>query len=135
MLGNSSATVVRKASARGRPLRITDVTARGKAAFKKLNALSQEQAHTILQDLAPTARTKLVQCMQTIENTSHEGLDLKRPPFILCGCTIAAAIWDGVVRPLCKVSAMREQFGWDSTSKSARLDRGRQFVTNFDAAW
>src|ERR1700691_3193206 len=41
------------------------LTARGKLAFKKLNALSQEQAHTILQDLAPTARTELVDCMQT----------------------------------------------------------------------
>ena len=37
------------------------LTAKGKSAFKKLNALSEEQAHTILQDLAPTARTELVQ--------------------------------------------------------------------------
>src|SRR5271154_2661180 len=32
------------------------LTARGRAAFKKLNALSEEQAHNILQDLRPAAR-------------------------------------------------------------------------------
>src|SRR6202167_6177411 len=36
------------------------LTAKGQSAFKKLNVLSEEQAHTILQDLPPAARMELI---------------------------------------------------------------------------
>jgi DNA-binding MarR family transcriptional regulator len=58
------------------------LTARGKAAFKKLNALSEEQAHNILQDLPPAARMELIHSMQTIESILMK-VDRNRPPFIL----------------------------------------------------
>src|ERR1700691_5054917 len=44
------------------------LTPRGRAAFKKLNALSEAQAHTVLEELAPTARMELIASMQTIES-------------------------------------------------------------------
>src|SRR5258708_26404202 len=40
------------------------LTARGRSAFRKLNALSEEQARTVLGDLAPSARVELIDCMR-----------------------------------------------------------------------
>src|SRR5260370_34565215 len=45
------------------------LTARGKSAFKKLNALSEEEARAALQGLPRTARTELIRCMQSIDRT------------------------------------------------------------------
>jgi DNA-binding MarR family transcriptional regulator/GNAT superfamily N-acetyltransferase len=104
------------------------LTARGKAAFKKLNALSQEQAHTILQDLAPTARTELVHCMQTIESILMQ-VDRNRPPFILRPHRVGDMGWV-VYR---ESVGYAEQYGWDNNFEAlvARIVDG--FVTNFDA--
>src|ERR1700691_5360540 len=57
----------RKASAQDGRYAELMLTARGKSAFRKLNALSEEQARTVVQGLAPAARTELIVCMQTIE--------------------------------------------------------------------
>ena len=43
------------------------LTARGKKAFKELNALSDEQARGILEALPPTSRMDLIGAMKTIE--------------------------------------------------------------------
>ncbi len=43
------------------------LTPKGKSSFKKLNALSEKQAHTLLNRLPATSRMRLIQCMQTIE--------------------------------------------------------------------
>src|ERR1700736_3921745 len=43
------------------------LTVRGRAAFKKLNALSEEQAQTVLEELPPSARMQLIDCMRTME--------------------------------------------------------------------
>ena len=57
----------RKASEEdGRYAELT-LTGRGRSAFKKLNALSDEQAQTVLNDLPPSARTQLVDSMRTME--------------------------------------------------------------------
>jgi DNA-binding MarR family transcriptional regulator/GNAT superfamily N-acetyltransferase len=104
------------------------LTARGKAAFKKLNALSQEQAHTILQDLAPTARTELVQCMQAIESILMK-VDRNRPPFILRPHRVGDMGWVVYRESL----GYAEQYGWDNEFEAlvARIVDG--FITNFDA--
>src|SRR3984885_12452155 len=44
------------------------LTTRGRSVFKKLNALSDEQARAALQSLPPTARTELIDCMGSIES-------------------------------------------------------------------
>ncbi|HZR58713.1 MAG TPA: MarR family winged helix-turn-helix transcriptional regulator [Terriglobales bacterium] len=43
------------------------LTPKGKSSFKKLNALSEKQAHTLLDRLPAVSRMQLIQCMQTIE--------------------------------------------------------------------
>src|ERR1700737_520102 len=58
------------------------LTRRGRSAFKRLNALSEEQAQTVLEDLSPSARMQLIDCMRTMEGILTEA-DRKRPPYIL----------------------------------------------------
>lgn len=57
----------RKASQHDARFAELKLTAQGKSAFKKLNTLSEQQAHSILHALPPTARAELVGCMSTIE--------------------------------------------------------------------
>ena len=104
------------------------LTARGKSAFKKLNALSEEQAHNILQDLPPAARMELIHCMQTIESILMK-VDRNRPPFILRPHRVGDMGWV-VYR---ESVGYAEQYGWDNTFEAlvARIVDG--FVTNFDA--
>jgi DNA-binding MarR family transcriptional regulator/GNAT superfamily N-acetyltransferase len=105
------------------------LTARGKAAFKKLNALSEEQAHAILQDLAPTARTELVQCMQTIESILMK-VDRNRPPFILRPHRVGDMGWVVYRESI----GYAEQYGWDNTFEALAARIVNEFVTNFDAS-
>jgi DNA-binding MarR family transcriptional regulator/GNAT superfamily N-acetyltransferase len=104
------------------------LTARGKSAFKKLNALSQQQAEIILQEVAPAARLELIQCMQTIENILMK-VDRNRPPFILRPHRVGDMGWIVYREGL----GYAEQYGWDNTFEAlvARIVEG--FVTNFDA--
>ena len=104
------------------------LTARGRAAFKKLNALSEEQAHNILQDLPAAARMELIHCMQTIESILMK-VDRNRPPFILRPHRVGDMGWV-VYR---ESVGYAEEYGWDNTFEAlvARIVDG--FVTNFDA--
>src|SRR3981189_3914104 len=43
------------------------LTGRGRSAFKKLNALSDEQAEGVLEGLSPSARMQLIDSMRTME--------------------------------------------------------------------
>ncbi len=104
------------------------LTAKGKSAFKKLNALSQQQAHTILQDLAPTARTELIRCMQTIESILMN-VDRNRQPFILRPHRVGDMGWV-VYR---ESVGYAEQYGWDNTFEALVAQIVEGFVTNFDA--
>ncbi len=103
------------------------LTAKGKSAFKKLNALSQEQAHTILQDLAPTARTELIHCMQSIESILMN-VDRNRQPFILRPHRVGDMGWV-VYR---ESVGYAEQYGWDNTFEALVAQIVEGFVTNFD---
>jgi len=103
------------------------LTARGKSAFKKLNALSENQARTILEALAPAARTELIRCMRTIEDILMK-TEKERPPYVLRPHRVGDMGWV-VYRESVWYA---EQFGWDETFEAlvARIVDG--FVTNFD---
>src|SRR5438270_9560651 len=45
------------------------LTGLGRSAFKKLNALSEEQARMVLEGLSPSACMQLIDCMRTVEGT------------------------------------------------------------------
>jgi DNA-binding MarR family transcriptional regulator/GNAT superfamily N-acetyltransferase len=105
------------------------LTAKGQSAFKKLNALSQEQAHTILQDLAPAARTELIHCMQSIESILMK-VDHNRPSFILRPHRVGDMGWV-VYR---ESVGYAEQYGWDNTFEALVAGIVDGFVTNFDAS-
>jgi DNA-binding MarR family transcriptional regulator/GNAT superfamily N-acetyltransferase len=103
------------------------LTARGKAAFKKLNALSEEQAHTVLQGLPPTARMELIRCMQTIEGVLMK-VDRNRLPYVLRPHRVGDMGWivyrEGV--------GYAEQFGWDETFEALVARIVDEFITHFD---
>jgi DNA-binding MarR family transcriptional regulator/GNAT superfamily N-acetyltransferase len=103
------------------------LTVRGKSAIKKLNALSENQARTILEGLAPAARTELIRSMQTIEDILMR-TERKRPPYMLRPHRVGDMGW--VVHR--ESVGYAEQFGWDETFEAlvARIVDG--FISNFD---
>ncbi|MGA9670052.1 MAG: helix-turn-helix domain-containing GNAT family N-acetyltransferase [Terracidiphilus sp.] len=103
------------------------LTARGKSAFKKLNALSENQARTILNGVAPAVRTELIRSMQIIEDILMKA-ERKQPPYILRPHRVGDMGW--VVHR--EAVGYAEQFGWDETFEAlvARIVDG--FITNFD---
>ncbi len=58
------------------------LTARGTSAFKKLDALSEEQARATLAGLPPGDRLELIRCMQSIESILRK-VDRSRIPYVL----------------------------------------------------
>jgi DNA-binding MarR family transcriptional regulator/GNAT superfamily N-acetyltransferase len=103
------------------------LTAAGKSAFKKLNALSEQQAHTILQGLPPTARMELVHCMKTIEGLLMQA-DRKRIRYVLRPHRIGDMGWI-VYR---ESVGYAEQYGWDDKFEALVAKIVEEFVTNFD---
>jgi DNA-binding MarR family transcriptional regulator/GNAT superfamily N-acetyltransferase len=103
------------------------LTARGRSAFKKLNALSEEQAHTVLGDLPPSARMELIDCMRMMEGILTK-TDRSRLPYILRPHRVGDMGWivyrEGV--------GYAEQYGWDGTFEALVARIVDQFVTNFD---
>src|SRR5580693_7014876 len=103
------------------------LTARGRAAFKKLNAGSEEQAQSVLEGLAPSARMQLIDCMRTVEGILTK-TDRNRVPYILRPHRVGDMGWivhrEGV--------GYAEQYGWDETFEALVARIVDQFVTNFD---
>jgi DNA-binding MarR family transcriptional regulator/GNAT superfamily N-acetyltransferase len=103
------------------------LTGRGRSAFKKLNALSEEQAQTVLGGLSPSARMQLIDCMRTMEGILSK-TDRKRLPYILRPHRVGDMGWivhrEGV--------GYAEQYGWDETFEALVARIVDQFVTNFD---
>jgi DNA-binding MarR family transcriptional regulator/GNAT superfamily N-acetyltransferase len=103
------------------------LTARGRSAFKKLNAGSNEQAQTVLKDLPPSARTQLIDCMRTIEGILTR-TDRKRQPYILRPHRVGDMGWVAHREGL----GYAEQYGWDETFEALVARIVDQFITNFD---
>jgi len=119
--------LTRKASEQdGRYADLT-LTGRGRTAFKKLNVLSEEQAQTVLEDLSPSARMQLIDCMRTMEGILSK-TDRKRLPYILRPHRVGDMGWivhrEGV--------GYAEQYGWDETFEALVARIVDQFITNFD---
>jgi DNA-binding MarR family transcriptional regulator/GNAT superfamily N-acetyltransferase len=103
------------------------LTGRGRSAFKKLNALSDDQARAVLEDLPPSARMQLIDCMRTMEGILTK-TDRRRLPYILRPHRVGDMGWivhrEGV--------GYAEQYGWDETFEALVARIVDQFITNFD---
>jgi DNA-binding MarR family transcriptional regulator/GNAT superfamily N-acetyltransferase len=103
------------------------LTARGRSAFKRLNVLSDDQARAVLEDLVPSARIQLVECMRTIEGIVTKA-DRSRLPFVLRPHRVGDMGWVVYREGL----GYAEQYGWDETFEALVARIVDQFVTNFD---
>jgi DNA-binding MarR family transcriptional regulator/GNAT superfamily N-acetyltransferase len=103
------------------------LTAQGRSAFRKLNALSEEQAQGVLEGLSPSAAMQLIDCMRTMEGILSK-TDRRRLPYILRPHRVGDMGWivhrEGV--------GYAEQYGWDETFEALVARIVDQFVTNFD---
>src|SRR6266568_1132173 len=84
MLGKFERRILLKGRASEQDGRSTELilTARGRSAFKKLNALSDEQAKSIFRGLSSSARMELIRCMLAIEGVLRP-VEKGRAPFVL----------------------------------------------------
>jgi DNA-binding MarR family transcriptional regulator/GNAT superfamily N-acetyltransferase len=112
----------------GRSAELT-LTARGSSAFKKLNALSNEQARATLQTLPPAARIELIRCMRSIEALLIDA-DSGRPSFVLRPHRIGDMGWV-VYR---EAVGYAEQFGWDGSFETLAAKIATEFLNNFEPA-
>lgn len=125
----SDGLLKRKASRQdGRSADLT-LTPRGRAEFKKLNELSDEQAKTVLNDLSPSAGMQLIDGMRTIEEILTQS-DRKGLPFVLRPHRVGDMGWIVYREGL----GYAEQYGWDETFEALVARIVDQFVTNFDPA-
>jgi DNA-binding MarR family transcriptional regulator/GNAT superfamily N-acetyltransferase len=106
-----------------------NLTVQGKSAFKKLNQLSQQQAHSILHGLPPAARTELIASMQIIESILMK-VDRNRAPFVLRPHRVGDMGWV-VYR---ESVGYAEQYGWDQTFEALVANIVEGFVSNFDVS-
>ena len=104
------------------------LTARGRAAFRKLDALSEAQARGVLDGMAPGAAAEMIRCMRTIEGFLRK--DAARAPLVLRPHRVGDMGWivhrEGV--------GYATQFGWDATFEALVAKIVEHFITHFDPA-
>jgi DNA-binding MarR family transcriptional regulator/GNAT superfamily N-acetyltransferase len=123
------ALLKRKASEQDSRYADLTLTRRGKLAFSKLNALSDEQAHALLGGLPPRERAGLIRSMQAIEGILMKAdTDQNRPPYVLRPHRVGDMGW--VVSREGAVYA--EEYGWDDTFEALVARVVADFLTNFD---
>jgi DNA-binding MarR family transcriptional regulator/GNAT superfamily N-acetyltransferase len=103
------------------------LTARGRTAFKKLDARSEEQAQSVLGGLPPSARMQLIDCMPRMEGILTK-TDRRRLPYILRPHRVGDMGWIVHREGL----GYAEQYGWDETFEALVARIVDQFLTNFD---
>ncbi len=103
------------------------LTTRGKSVFKKLNELSNEQAHASLQSLPPAARAEVIHCMQSIEDLLMK-TDRNRPPYVLRPHRVGDMGWIVYREGL----GYAEQYGWDATFEALVAEIVSDFINHFD---
>jgi len=119
----------RQASARDNRSADLTLTRKGRAAFKKLNALSEAQARGVLEGLAPSERTRLVGSMRAIEAVLTKA-ERKAPVYVLRPPRAGDMGW-----VVCREGAgYAEEYGFDATFEALVARIASDFVTNFDAA-
>jgi len=102
------------------------LTAKGKAAFRRLNGLSEDQARAVLRGLTPGVRMELVGSMRKIEALLAKG-ESKRT-FVLRPHRVGDMGWvvhrEGI--------GYAEQFGWNGHFEALVAKIVSEFVLNFD---
>jgi DNA-binding MarR family transcriptional regulator/GNAT superfamily N-acetyltransferase len=103
------------------------LTAKGKSAFRKLNALADEQARAVLEALPPRARQELIHSMRSVENILTK-IDRRGIPYVLRPHRIGDMGWVVYREGL----GYAEQYGWDATFEALVAKIVSDFITNFD---
>lgn len=103
------------------------ITARGRAAFAKLDRLSEAQARQVLDGMAPGAAAEMIRSMRTIEKM----LQPKDPaPLVLRPHRVGDMGWIVHREGL----GYATQFGWDETFEALVAKIVEHFITHFDPA-
>lgn len=103
------------------------LTAKGKAAFQKLNTLSEQQARAVLETLPHSHRTQLIRSFRVIEEIMVKP-ERERPPFVLRPHRIGDMGW-----VVCREGAVyAEEYGWDQAFEALVARIVADFLTNFD---
>jgi DNA-binding MarR family transcriptional regulator/GNAT superfamily N-acetyltransferase len=118
----------KRASARDRRSATLRLTARGRSAFTKLSARSEEQAERILAALAPVSRIELLRSMQSIESILSQ--PARRRSFVLRPHRIGDMGW--VVYS--EAIGYSTQYGWDMTFEALVAKIVADFIANYDAS-
>jgi DNA-binding MarR family transcriptional regulator/GNAT superfamily N-acetyltransferase len=118
----------KRASARDRRSATLRLTARGRSAFTKLSARSEEQAERILAALTPVSRIELLRSMQSIENILSQ--PARRRSFVLRPHRVGDMGW--VVYS--EAVGYAKQYGWDTTFEALVAKIVADFITNYDAS-
>ena len=104
------------------------LTAQGRSAFRKLNALSESQGRTVLERMPPTARSQFIYSLQTVDRILNETGDAS-PSCVLRPHRIGDMGWvvhrEGIV--------YAEEYGWDETFEALVARIVDAFITNFDS--
>jgi GNAT superfamily N-acetyltransferase len=116
---------VSKVDGRASALRLTD---KGKAAFERLDASSEEQARTTLDNLSPDAAAELLHCMRTVQRLLTK--DSPRGAVVLRPHRISDMGW--VVHR--EAVGYAQQFGWDESFEVLVAKIVQDFIDNFDSA-
>jgi DNA-binding MarR family transcriptional regulator/GNAT superfamily N-acetyltransferase len=117
----------RKASSEDGRFSDLALTRRGRSAFKKLNALSDQQADSILGSLPHTDRSRVIDAMRTIENLIAAPQQSPRM------CVLRQHRPGDMGLVVSREGAVyAEQFGWDQTFEALVARIVADFITNFD---
>jgi DNA-binding MarR family transcriptional regulator/GNAT superfamily N-acetyltransferase len=131
LLGKFEREELLKRTASAQDGRYTDLalTRKGKSAFAKLNALSDEQAREILETLPYDQRTQLIRSMQIIESIlTKADANGNRPPYVLRPHRVGDMGW-----VVCREGAVyAEEYGWDDTFEALVARVVADFLANFD---
>jgi len=117
----------RKISTRDGRVAELELTTRGKSAFRKLNALSENGARSMLQSQPPAARKELIRCMKSIESILTR-TRLEPRAYTLRPHRVGDMGW--VVHR--ESIGYAEQYGWDQGFEALVASIVSEFVTHFD---
>lgn len=105
------------------------LTARGRAAFRKLDALSEEKAREILEGMAPEGAAEMIGAMRTMERILLRE-DRAKAPLVLRPHRVGDMGWIVYREGL----GYAMQFGWDETFEALVAKIVEHFITHFDPA-